>query len=198
MRRRTLCWAGVTALVMAGSMSIGRAQNPPPQSPSRPGAPSATTRGERTSTPPETPQRSTNSPQSAIQQSGTPPLVPNAYASTYKPFPSRTTLVRNATILTAAGPAIERGSILLQNGKIAAVGADGQRAGRCARDRCDRQVGDARRHRHALAPRRLCGARHRVAAGRQRDDQSEHRRSLGRAFASGRRIRSSSSRWPAA
>jgi imidazolonepropionase-like amidohydrolase len=52
----------------------------------------------------------------------TPPLVPNAYQSTYKPFPSRTTLIRNATILTAAGPVIERGSILLQNGKIAAVG----------------------------------------------------------------------------
>ena len=110
------------ALVMAGSMSIGRAQNPPPQSPSRPAAPTATTPGERTSTPPETPQRSTNPPQSASQQSGVPPLVPNAYASTYKPFPSRPTLIRNATILTASGPAIERGSILLQNGKIAAVG----------------------------------------------------------------------------
>jgi imidazolonepropionase-like amidohydrolase len=31
-------------------------------------------------------------------------------------------VIRNATILTAAGPAIERGSILLQDGKIAAVG----------------------------------------------------------------------------
>jgi imidazolonepropionase-like amidohydrolase len=61
------------------------------------------------------------------QQQGSPPaavapLVPNAYQSTYKPFPSRTTLIRNATILTAAGPAIERGSILLRDGKIAAVG----------------------------------------------------------------------------
>ena len=37
-------------------------------------------------------------------------------------FPSRTTLIRNATILTAAGPTIERGSILLLDGKIAAVG----------------------------------------------------------------------------
>jgi imidazolonepropionase-like amidohydrolase len=46
----------------------------------------------------------------------------NAYASTYEPFPSRTTVIRNATILTAAGPVIERGSVLLQNGKIAAVG----------------------------------------------------------------------------
>jgi imidazolonepropionase-like amidohydrolase len=50
------------------------------------------------------------------------PPVPNPYASTYQPFPSRTTVIRNATILTAAGPAIERGSILLQDGKVAAVG----------------------------------------------------------------------------
>jgi imidazolonepropionase-like amidohydrolase len=49
-------------------------------------------------------------------------VVANAYASTYKPFPSRTTVIANATILTAAGPAIEPGSILLQDGKIAAVG----------------------------------------------------------------------------
>ena len=60
--------------------------------------------------------------QPAPQGTATPPLVPNAYQSTYKPLPSRTTLIRNATILTAAGPAIERGSILLQNGKIAALG----------------------------------------------------------------------------
>ena len=48
--------------------------------------------------------------------------IPNAYESTYKPFPSRTTVIRNATILTAAGPVIERGSVLLQDGKVAAVG----------------------------------------------------------------------------
>jgi imidazolonepropionase-like amidohydrolase len=52
--------------------------------------------------------------------------VPNAdpYPSTYVPFPSRATLIRNATILTAAGPVIRNGSILLRNGRIAAVGAN--------------------------------------------------------------------------
>jgi imidazolonepropionase-like amidohydrolase len=59
---------------------------------------------------------------SAAQTAGVPPLVANAYESTYTPLPSKTTVIRNATILTAAGPAIERGSILLQNGKVAAVG----------------------------------------------------------------------------
>ncbi len=69
--------------------------------------------GARTPTPP---------PEGAPQQGGGAPVAPNAYASTYQPLPSRTTVIRNATILTAAGPAIERGSILLQNGKVAAVG----------------------------------------------------------------------------
>ena len=57
------------------------------------------------------------------QQAPAPPL-PNPYASTYQPLPSQTTLIRNATILTAAGPIIERGSVLMQNGRVAAVGAD--------------------------------------------------------------------------
>ncbi|MEA2690331.1 MAG: hypothetical protein QOD51_2938, partial [Candidatus Eremiobacteraeota bacterium] len=46
------------------------------------------------------------------------------YPSTYVPFASRATLIRNATILTAAGAAIRNGSILLRDGKIVAVGAN--------------------------------------------------------------------------
>ncbi|MGH7460861.1 MAG: amidohydrolase [Longimicrobiales bacterium] len=60
----------------------------------------------------------------------TPPAAPApapadapAFASTYKPVPSRPTLIRNATILTATGPAIQNGSVLLRDGKVAAVGA---------------------------------------------------------------------------
>ena len=51
--------------------------------------------------------------------------VPNAdpYPSTYRPFPSKTTVIRHATILTAAGPAIHDGAVLLRDGKIVAVGA---------------------------------------------------------------------------
>ncbi len=50
--------------------------------------------------------------------------LPNAnpFPSTYKPFPSRTTLIRNATIMTAAGPSMQNASILLQDGKIVALG----------------------------------------------------------------------------
>ncbi len=50
--------------------------------------------------------------------------LPNAdpFPSTYRPFPSRTTVISHATIFTAAGPRIEDGSILLRDGKIVAVG----------------------------------------------------------------------------
>jgi imidazolonepropionase-like amidohydrolase len=51
--------------------------------------------------------------------------VPNAnpFPSTYKPFPSRPTVIRNVNIFTATGPLIRNGAILMENGKIAAVGA---------------------------------------------------------------------------
>ena len=52
--------------------------------------------------------------------------VPNAdpFPSTYRPFPSRTTLIRNVTVMTAAGPSISNGAVLLRDGKIAAVGTN--------------------------------------------------------------------------
>ena len=51
---------------------------------------------------------------------------PNAdpFPSTYRPFPSRTTLIRNVTVMTAAGPTIQNGAVLLRDGKIAGVGAN--------------------------------------------------------------------------
>ena len=50
--------------------------------------------------------------------------TPNAdpFPSTYRPFPSRTTVIRNVNILTAAGPTIRGGAVLLRDGKIVAVG----------------------------------------------------------------------------
>jgi len=63
-------------------------------------------------------------PSPAVPDRGAPSKIANPYASTYQPLPSQTTVIRNATILTAAGPIIEPGSLLLQNGKVAAVGQD--------------------------------------------------------------------------
>ena len=73
--------------------------------------------GPKTST---TPRDST---QAEVGRGGT--STPNAdpFPSTYAPFPSRTTVIRNVNILTAAGPMIRNGAILLQNGKIVSVGA---------------------------------------------------------------------------
>src|SRR5438105_6716489 len=51
--------------------------------------------------------------------------LPNAdpFPSTYRPVASRPTVIRNVTILTAAGPTIRNGAVLLTNGKISQVGA---------------------------------------------------------------------------
>jgi imidazolonepropionase-like amidohydrolase len=45
------------------------------------------------------------------------------FPSTYHAFASRPTYISNVTILTAAGPAIQRGAVLLVDGIITAVGA---------------------------------------------------------------------------
>ena len=52
--------------------------------------------------------------------------LPNAdpFPSTYRAFASRTTLIRNATVMTAAGPTLSNASVLLRDGKIVAVGAN--------------------------------------------------------------------------
>ncbi len=44
------------------------------------------------------------------------------FPSTYKPLPSKPTLIRNATVLTATDKEIAHGDVLMQNGKIVAVG----------------------------------------------------------------------------
>ena len=44
------------------------------------------------------------------------------FPSTYKPLPSRPTIIRNATILTGADRELAHASILLKDGKIAAIG----------------------------------------------------------------------------
>ncbi|CAN5507943.1 amidohydrolase [soil metagenome] len=113
--------SAILAVSMCAALVVSTAgqQKPPTQPPAKPIVP-----GEQTPAPPQQPEKPGTPLQGAPQTGGAPPLVENAYASTYVPWPSRPTLIRNATILTAAGPAIQAGSILLQDGKIAAVGAD--------------------------------------------------------------------------
>lgn len=51
-----------------------------------------------------------------------PALLPNPYPSTYQPLPRKDTLFQHATILDGAGGKIEDGSLLVRDGKIAAIG----------------------------------------------------------------------------
>ncbi|HUF12528.1 MAG TPA: amidohydrolase [Longimicrobiales bacterium] len=44
------------------------------------------------------------------------------WASTYSALPSAPTLIRNATVLTAAGPTLENADVLMRDGRIEAVG----------------------------------------------------------------------------
>lgn len=89
------------ALALAGCAGAPAAQNPAPTPATAAATPAPT-----------------NLPPGAYSR-------PNAdpFPSTYRPFPSRTTVIRNVNIFTGAGPLIRNGAILLQDGKIAAVGA---------------------------------------------------------------------------
>jgi imidazolonepropionase-like amidohydrolase len=105
----------ILSCALGGALIVTTAgQQPPPPKPTIPGEKTAPPAQQ--SAPPDAP------PQGAKPGPGAPPLVPNAYASTYEPFPSQPTVIRNATILTAAGPVIQGGTLVLQDGKVAAVG----------------------------------------------------------------------------
>lgn len=47
-----------------------------------------------------------------------------AWESTYEPLPSRPTLIKDATVMTAAGEEIAGGDVLMRDGRIEAVGAN--------------------------------------------------------------------------
>ena len=46
------------------------------------------------------------------------------FASTYAPLPGKTTVIRNAIVLIGDGARLDGGSVLLKDGKVAAVGTD--------------------------------------------------------------------------
>lgn len=48
---------------------------------------------------------------------------PDPFPSTYQPYPSETVLITGATLLTGTGARIDDGAVLMQDGRIAAVGA---------------------------------------------------------------------------
>jgi imidazolonepropionase-like amidohydrolase len=109
---------GALALLL-GLVPLGCASAPPPSSASpAAGTPVAAPKEDMKKE--EKAARGTKSEPEARQAGETP------YPSTYEPLPSRPVLITNATILTAVGDRIERGSVLMRDGKIAAVGASVQ------------------------------------------------------------------------
>jgi imidazolonepropionase-like amidohydrolase len=98
----------------------------PQQQPPKPKPDPAVVPGEKKAPPPEMPPTPPTpadpAPAKPADPVGVQPLVPNPYASTYQAPAAPPTVIRNATILTAAGPVIQAGSILLQDGTIAAIG----------------------------------------------------------------------------
>lgn len=57
-------------------------------------------------------------------ESGTYQDGPESYLSRYEALPSETTILQNATVLTGTGERLNDADVLMQDGKIAAVGSD--------------------------------------------------------------------------
>jgi imidazolonepropionase-like amidohydrolase len=97
---------------------------PAPIAPAAPIAPTAPA-----ASPPQPAAASTAAKQTR-DLSAAPPWSVNAFPSTYRPIPSPPTLIKNAVVLTATadggsrGSRIDGGAVLLQDGRIAAVGKD--------------------------------------------------------------------------
>ncbi len=70
----------------------------------------------------EAPQMATAKPAKPLPPGLDPFANPDPFPSTYSPLPSKPTAIINAHILTAAGPEIADGVVLMANGKITAVG----------------------------------------------------------------------------
>ena len=105
---------GALALLLGfAPLACASSSTPSPQPPPAP-------RQEEMKKKDEKPARSYTGPASEIESRK---AGEAAYSSSYQPLPSQPVLITNATVLTATGERIERGSVLMRDGKIAAVGA---------------------------------------------------------------------------
>ncbi|HYX26822.1 MAG TPA: amidohydrolase [Thermoanaerobaculia bacterium] len=105
---RSIAFGALAALLSLAPAGCASAAPPPPASPPPAKAAAAP--------PPPAPE-----PAAPAPAARKPVDIP--YPSTYEPLPSQPVVITNATILTAAGERIARGSVLLRDGKVAAVGA---------------------------------------------------------------------------
>src|ERR671925_936907 len=96
--------AWLLLLALAGGCATGRARGAAPQTSPTP-----------TAVPAPAPSKQATAEASSVDR--------QQYPSTYQRHPNPPVLIRNATIMTAAGQEIANGSILLKDGRIVAVGA---------------------------------------------------------------------------
>ena len=121
----------------------------------------------------------------------------SAYASTYVPIASAPTLITNATVLIGDGQRLEGADVLLQDGRIAAVGTGLQAPANAQRvDGTGKWVtpGIIDVHSHLGVYRARAPARTATATKPLRRTP----RRSGPSIRCGRRIRASVRRWPAA
>src|SRR3954470_15005912 len=111
LRRTTL---GALALLLGSSLDCVSYSAPAPQAPPAPKREETVKPEEKPAPPPLAGPASEVEARKAGEA---------AYATSYQPLPSQPVLITNATVLTATGERIERGSVLMRDGKIAAVGA---------------------------------------------------------------------------
>src|SRR5829696_5063604 len=107
---KLLTVVSLSTIVVSCSRTASAGQQPTPQTSPTGSQATAKPAGDTTRTTPPGP--------GAIST----PLA-DPFPSTYKPVASRPTYIYNLTILTAAGPTIQGGGVLLTNGKITAVRA---------------------------------------------------------------------------
>jgi imidazolonepropionase-like amidohydrolase len=109
----------VSLLACGPLAACASAPPPPPQANPAPAAPAAAKSAAEKASPSAAPAAK-QAPEPAR-----PRIDPeHPYPSTYKPLPSRPTLLVHATLLTAAGERIEGGALLMQDGRIAALGRE--------------------------------------------------------------------------
>ncbi|HEY2289313.1 MAG TPA: amidohydrolase [Thermoanaerobaculia bacterium] len=107
---------GVLTLLLGSSLACVSYSAPAPQPP-----PAPQQEEKKKEEKPAPPQPTGPTDEVGIRKAGE-----AAYATSYQPLPSQPVLITNATVLTATGERIERGSVLMRGGKIAAVGASVQ------------------------------------------------------------------------
>ena len=113
------------------------------------------------------------------------------------PTPASLPALKGATVFDGRGGRIDNGVVFMSGGKITSVGGpDTPIPADIGGVRRRRQIRHPRHHRYPLAYRRLPITRGGRAFGRERGDQPDHARSLGRTFGLAARPRLSPARSP--